>query len=128
MFLRPLFPWIRRHFIPPLLTSSLFPPSSLFQSNSKLPSCLPVTRRRQRWRPSVQLCLLELAESSSAWSSTVILQQKGFCPSLIRPVHSDYYCHVFSDCRRGIGMTTGFIGSTLTTRGYTLQFPVTHTH
>jgi hypothetical protein len=38
------------------------------------------------------------------------------------------YCHVFSDCRRGIGMTTGFIGSTLTTRGYTLQFPVTHTH
>jgi hypothetical protein len=33
-----------------------------------------------------------------------------------------------SDRRRGIGLTTGFIGSTLTTRGYTLQFPVTHTH
>jgi hypothetical protein len=38
-----------------------------------------------------------------------------------------YICHVFSDCRRGIGMTTGFIRSTLTTRGYILQFPVTHT-
>jgi hypothetical protein len=37
-------------------------------------------------------------------------------------------CYVLSDYRRGIGMTTGFIGSTLTTRGYTLQFPVTHTH
>jgi hypothetical protein len=35
---------------------------------------------------------------------------------------------LLSDRRRGIGMTTGFIGSTLTTRGYTLQFPVTHTH
>jgi hypothetical protein len=42
-------------------------------------------------------------------------------------LHYIYY-HVFSDCRRGIGLTTGFIGSTLTTRGYTLQFPVTHTH
>jgi hypothetical protein len=35
---------------------------------------------------------------------------------------------MLSDYRRGIGMTTGFIGSTLTTRGYTLQFPVTYTH
>jgi hypothetical protein len=38
------------------------------------------------------------------------------------------YCHGFSDRRRGIGLTIGFIGSTLTTRGYNLQFPVTHTH
>jgi hypothetical protein len=38
------------------------------------------------------------------------------------------YCHVLSDYRRGIGLTTGFMGSTLTTRGYTLQFPVTHMH
>jgi hypothetical protein len=43
-------------------------------------------------------------------------------------MHATKYCHVFSDYRRGIGLTAGFIGSqSVTQLGYIVLHFTTHT-
>jgi hypothetical protein len=59
---------------------------------------------------------------SSIKCFTIFFQQDGAPPYLSR------YCHVFSDCRRGIWSPTGFIGSqSVTQLGYSvLHFTTPH--
>jgi hypothetical protein len=98
---------------------------ALAPAGNQTPAIQPVVRRYTDWAiPALAFnvkieTIYRLKRSSSA------IMNKSVAANVTMHVA---YCHVLSDYRRGIGLTTGFIGSTLTTRGYTLQFPVTHTH